>query len=409
MGGLLVAGLLFSGAAHIFAAGKADTGSAAGKPIELTVWMGSWWEAQIPVIVEAYKKVAPNVNLKVEALPINNYVDNATTAILGGGGPDLLAIDAYFIGPFVDKGLFLTWDDQIKGLDLSDFAGVIKAGQFNGKYYAIPYRCSGSVMYYNKGMFDAAGLPYPQEGWNWDDLLVMARKLTKGDQQFGYGIAGSAKDAGNVFETLNPIIYAFGGSFLNDAQTKVTLNDPNTVKGFRFWTDLYTKEKVVPSGSINYSITADIMPLFADNKVAMFLSGDQGNTELKKYPNLDFGFVVPPNGPLGTGGYMWTVPVTAKHSDEAFAFAKWFLQPEVLGNLTIRIPARVSATKYGVWNEPIYQTLLRGALNGRLNPTIPQWNEMQQIIIAELQNIMQGKKTVEQGCDDMQRQCSALL
>jgi multiple sugar transport system substrate-binding protein len=106
---------------------------------------------------------------------------------------------------------------------------------------------------------------------------------------------------------------------------------------------------------------------------------------------------------------MWTVPVSAKNSDAAFAFAKWFLQPEVLGSLTIRLPSRVSATQYGNWNRPVMQTVLKAALSGRLGPTVPQWPAMQQIIITELQNILQGSKTVEQGCNDMQRQCQALL
>ena len=62
-------------------------------PQDLTIWMGSWWEDQIPAIVEAYKDVKPNVNLTIEALPVNGYVDKAVTTILGGGGPDILAVD----------------------------------------------------------------------------------------------------------------------------------------------------------------------------------------------------------------------------------------------------------------------------------------------------------------------------
>ena len=53
-------------------------------PQDLTIWMGSWWEDQIPAIVEAYKDVKPNVNLTIEALPVNGYVDKAVTTILGG-------------------------------------------------------------------------------------------------------------------------------------------------------------------------------------------------------------------------------------------------------------------------------------------------------------------------------------
>ena len=54
---------------------QTEAQAAAGEPEELTIWMGSWWEDQIPKIVEAYKAVEPNVNLTIEALPVNGYVD----------------------------------------------------------------------------------------------------------------------------------------------------------------------------------------------------------------------------------------------------------------------------------------------------------------------------------------------
>ncbi|GHT70838.1 sugar ABC transporter substrate-binding protein [Spirochaetia bacterium] len=407
---LLAAGIFFAGAGSLFAGGGQASGGSSDKPVNLTVWMGSWWADGVPKIVEAYKKAAPNVNLTIETLPINGYFDNAATTILGGGGPDLLAIDAYMMGTFFEKGLLRPWDDKIKNLDLDDFAGVKNAGIYQGKRYGIPYRASGSILYYNKTLFDKAGVSYPQEGWTWDDLRSIAQKLTvPSEQQYGYGIAAGQKDTGNVFEVLNPVVWAFGGDYLNKDQTQANLTDPNTIKAVRFWSDLYLKDKVVPPGSINYSITADVMPLFIGNKVAMLISGDQANSEFSKYPDLKFGFTVLPKGPTGTGGYMWTVPVTAKNPDAAFAFALWFLEPENLGNLTVRIPARVSATKYGAWNTPVYQTILKGALSGRLNPTIPQWAEMQKIITVELQNILQGAKTVEQAMEDANRQCNALL
>ena len=91
------------------------------------------------------------------------------------------------------------------------------------------------------------------------------------------------------------------------------------------------------------------MPLFIENKVGMMMGGDQNAVEFDtNYPDLKYGFCVPPKSPASSGGWMFTVPVTAKNPGAAFDFAKWFLQPEVLGELTIRIPARKGATEYGI-------------------------------------------------------------
>lgn len=379
-------------------------------PQDLTIWMGSWWEDQIPVIIDAYKKEKPNVNLTIEALPVNGYVDKAVTTILGGGGPDILAVDVTQMGTLIDKNLLSSWNDQIADMDLSDFAAVIEACKHDDTYYGLPYRTSSSIMYYNKTMFDEAGIPYPKEGWTYDDMLEIARKLTIPGEQYGVGIAASNADPSNVFMCLSPIVWSYGADFLNEDQTVCTLDTPEAIEAVRYFTNLYTTEKVVPEGSINYTMTKDVKPLFIENKVALMMGGDQNAVEFDtKYPDLDYGFCVPPKAPASSGGWCFTVPVTAKNPDAAYEFAKWFLQPEVLGNLTIRIPARKSATEYGVWNSPLYQTVLESAMVGRLNPTAPAWTEMQKVIIVELQNIMQGAKSVEQGCEDMTRQCNALL
>ncbi len=389
---------------------QTEAQAAAGEPEELTIWMGSWWEDQIPKIVEAYKEVEPNVNLTIEALPVNGYVDKAVTTILGGGGPDILAVDVTQMGTLVDKNLLQPWDDQIKDMDLSDFAAVIEGGKFDGVYYGLPYRTSSSIMYYNKTMFDEAGVPYPEAGWTYDDMLEIAKKLTIPGEQYGVGIGASNADPSNVFLTLSPVIWSYGGDYLNEDQTECTLNTPEAIEAIRYWTGLYTTEKVAPEGAVNYTMTKDIMPLFIENKVALMMGGDQNAVEFDtNYPDLNYGYCVPPKAPSGSGGWLFTVPVTAKNSPGAYKFAKWFLQPEVLGELTIRIPARKEATNYGIWNDPLYQTILESAMVGRLSPTIPQWTDMQKIIIVELQNIMQGAKTVEQGCEDMTRQCNGLL
>lgn len=379
-------------------------------PVELTMWMGSWWEDQIPTIVEEYKKVAPNVTLTIEALPVNGYVDKAVTTILGGDGPDILALDVTQMGTFIDKELLMPWNDHMDGLDLSDFAAVLEGCKSGETYYGLPYRTSSSIMLYNKDLLDAANLEYPQDGWSYDDYLEYAKALTIPGQQYGTGIAASNSDPGNVFQSLSPVIWAYGADYVNADQTECTLNTPEAIEAVRFWSDLYLTEKVVPEGTINYTTTKDIMPMFIDGKIGMFMGGDQNALEFDtNYPDLNYGYVTPPDGACGSGGWAFTVPVTAKNSEAAFDFCMWFLQPEVLGNLTIRIPSRLSATEYGQWNTPLYQTVVKAAMTGRLSPTTPKWTDMQKVIIVELQNILQGAKTVEQGCEDMTAQCNALL
>jgi multiple sugar transport system substrate-binding protein len=396
----------------VFASGGKEAAEAKkpSGPVTVTVWVGSWYKDQIPVIVEAYKKVNPNRILQIEPLPINGYLDKAIAATLGGNPPDLLDLDAMMIVPMAGRNLLQPWDDYIKDIDVKDFAaGIWDAGIWNGKQYALPNRSATAVYFYNKTMFDKAGLAYPKDGWTYQDMLEMAKKLTIPGKQYGVGIAASQSDPANVMTSFAPVLWAFGGDFMDKGYTKCTLDELNAIKAITFWTELYTKHKVVPEGSINYSITKDVVPMFISNKVAMFPGTSAQFDMLKNAPDLKWGVVVGPDKWNRGGGWAFTIPSTAKNPNEAREFALWFVKPEVLSVLAVRQPARKSATNVPPWNTEEYKPIFDAAPWSRLTPPIPEWNDMQNVIITELQKILQGSKTPEQGAKDMTAQLNKLL
>jgi len=131
---------------------------------EISMWMGSWWEEKIPEIVEWFERDNPGITLTIEALPINGYFDNAVTAILAGNPPDVIDIDATQVSSFAAQGLLLPLDDVKAKLVIEDIApGVFSICHYDSKAYAIPNRSSSEVWYYNKKLFDEAGVPYPTD------------------------------------------------------------------------------------------------------------------------------------------------------------------------------------------------------------------------------------------------------
>ena len=392
--------------------GSEDTSKAAGadRNISCTLTLATWDVAAAKTFEELdmegrFQELYPNVEIDIEEFNAEpEYFNSMKIRSSASELPDLMFHKSDSMNQYSEYLADLTDTEANKNNQIASEYAV------DGKVLGIPDRKASDYVYYWTDMFDEAGVAYPEEGWTYDDMLEIAKKLTIPGEQYGVGIAASNADPSNVFMTLSPIVWSYGADFLNEDQTECTLNTPEAMEAVRFFTGLYTTEKVTPEGVINYTMTKDIMPLFIENKVGMMMGGDQNAVEFDtNYPDLKYGFCVPPKSPASSGGWMFTVPVTAKNPDAAFDFAKWFLQPEVLGELTIRIPARKGATEYGIWNSPLYQTVLESAMVGRLNPTTPAWTDMQKIIIVELQNIMQGAKTVEQGCEDMTRQCNALL
>jgi len=390
---VIILGLCFS-SIMVFAAEK----------IELTLWMGSWWGEKAPLIVKEFEKAYPQYKLNMDCLPINGYFDNAVTAILGGSPPDILDLDITQVSSFAARNLLtdLTPDVESK-LKAADFAPAAwNTSHYKGKMYGMPSRGSATIFFYNKEMFDDAGVAYPKEGWTCDDLLVMAKKITVPGQKYGFGIAADLSDPSNVMTSFTSPLWAFGGEFLNADETKCTLDQPNAVKAITWWTELYTKYKVVPEGSIGYAMSRDVVPLFTNNKVAMFPATMSGIANLEKYPNLKWDVVVPPNGVGRGGGWTLVVPVTAKHKKEAMDYLLWFAKPEVQAQLCAREPSNLNAWAMAEpWNTPMFQVIVKASQSTKSLPTIGKWGEAQTIIITELQKVLLGQKTPEQAGKDM--------
>jgi multiple sugar transport system substrate-binding protein len=410
LGIALILALAFNVA--VMATGSGEASAASKGPVELNIWMGSWWSDKAPLITAEFQKLYPNYKLKIDTLPINGYFDNAAAAILAGGGPDILDIDITQVATFASKNLLtdITADVGSK-LKAEDFLKVCwEYSQYKGKMYGMPNRGTGGVYYYNKTMFDDVGLAYPKDSWNWDDMLAYAKKITVPGQKYGVGIAADLSDPNNVWSSFAPVLWGYGGEFMNADVSKTTLDTPNSVKGITYWLELYTRHKVVPEGSIGFTISRDFVPLLAAGKVAMLPFGVSGAVTFDKTPNLKYGVVQVPSGFNRGGGWTYTVPVTTKKKKEVDPYLLWFAKPEVQAPLCATEPSNIAAWQLAdPWKTPLYQAFLVAGKNGKALPNTGKWGEASTIIIKELQKGLQGQKTPEQVGKDATSLVDAIL
>jgi len=384
--------------------------TATSAPVTLTVRVGSWWEEKAPQIIEAYKQERPNVTLQIETLPINGYLDKALADVLGGNSPDVLDLDLWMLPALAGHDMLETWDDHIEGLDIDDFLPAVwDSSKIDGKLYGVPTRAESNVFYYNKTMFDEANVAYPSEDWTWEDMLEMAGKITVPGEKYGLGIAVSLSDEANVTASFAPILWSFGGDFLNQDNTEAAINSPEAVKAITFFAELYTKEKVVPEGSLNFALTKDVQPMFLNNQVAMFPTGSNILTTLKENPQVQWGMVYGPNKSGKGTGWSFTIPTSAKHKEEAREFVLWYMKPENMGKFNPRSPARKSAYNMPPWDTEEVQYILSAAPYQRMTPPVAAWPEMQTVVVTELQKVLSGIKTPQEGADDMAKQMNELL
>lgn len=393
-----------------------DTGSSdSGEKEVVTAWMGSWWEDEIPRIEEGFEEKYPQYDLQVECLPINNYTETAVSSILGGSAPDALALDTLMLGTPIGQNLLQPMEEFMEeyGWSTDDFSeGVMNAGIVDDTIYAVPYRTGPTALFYNKTLFDEAGVEYPSDNMPYDEFMDICKKLTDADKGvYGFGIAATKNDPANCMSSLGMFLGSSGGAILSDDYSEVTINSPESIEGIQNWVSLYT-EGVVPEGCINYAWSADLYPMAQNGQLAMIPMDPVTASTIGDYAeanNFEYGFCVNPGSTDRVGGWHWTIPTGVKNPEGAKAFIDYFLQPEVISAQNIVQPAVIESQDMGAWGSEEYEVFWKADANATyVLPVVPEYTEIQNILITELQNILQGSEDVETGCNTMAEQMKAL-
>jgi len=154
--------------------------------------------------------------------------------------------------------------------DTSDFTpALLDAFRWQDGLYALPVGYDLPVIYYDKSLFDVAAVPYPQEGWTWQDFLTTAQKLTvrQGEQVIQYGYADLSAMAPVAF------VYQHGGALTSSDEGDTllpvpSLNDPRTAEALQWYIDLALYHGVMPNPA--QVGPGEIRSLIAKGQVAMW-------------------------------------------------------------------------------------------------------------------------------------------
>ncbi|MDR0285400.1 MAG: extracellular solute-binding protein [Propionibacteriaceae bacterium] len=150
----------------------------ASAPVTLT--MSGWSLKTTPefqTLVDAYKKVAPNVTITLKEYDPNTYEQLMLTDMTGGQAPDIITIkQAKYTWQWATGNALMDVSDVVAGLS-KDVTGAASYA-VNGKNYGVPYRQDSWLLFYNKDLFDAAGVAVPDGKWTWDTYASTAKDLT---------------------------------------------------------------------------------------------------------------------------------------------------------------------------------------------------------------------------------------
>lgn len=236
--------------------------SAPGQEMQVVTFTMYGHPGLIEQMVPIFNEEHPDIEVKFERSEGQGYWEKLSAAMAGGTAWDCFRGDQARALNWGPKGAIANVADLIAQdtqYPLEGYIpGVVDAYNVGGKIYAVPAWCLTMWMYYNKNMFDEAGLAYPTPEMTWDEYVTASEKLTKreGDRITQFGAAGWHSWTFPVAQ----LVWSNGGHFYyNDDLTKVAVDDPKTVAVLQDLADLVHVQKVSPNPTVPASSPVGIL------------------------------------------------------------------------------------------------------------------------------------------------------
>lgn len=190
---ILAAGSLAVVAALALAgcSGSTDDAASADPDAPISLTLSGWSIDTTPefqTLADAFTKEHPNVTIDLKEYDPTEYNTLVTADLAAGSGPDIITQkEVKYVTTFQEGGQLL----DVSDVKLPDDINGADSYQVDDVAYAVPYRQDSWVLFYNKALFDAAGVDYPDGSWTWDDYADAAKALTT-DASKGHTCTGGS-------------------------------------------------------------------------------------------------------------------------------------------------------------------------------------------------------------------------
>lgn len=401
------------------------TAPAAGEQVKIRFsgWGGPEEKDVFTKLLQSFESKNPDIKVEYIHIPAD-YTGKMNTVLAGGNAPDVFYVPDGDFGRWVSTGLLLNLQSMVdgSGININDmWESGLNRYKYDGQnlgqgdLYALPKDIGPTVLYYNKKLFDDAGVPYPsaETPMTWEQLVEIGKKLTKDTNGDGkpdqYGI-------GPIW--WEGFVRANGGEVLDESRTEFILNSKEATDALQFAADLRYK----------YGISPDSRALQAMNDGQMFETGKlamqiQGRWQVPAYRKLDFDWDVAPlptggkwNGWSGSVGF--SVYSKSKNPEAAFKLIEYLAGEEgqkLQSELGFAIPNFKSMAGTDVFLQPGQkpanaQVFIKAAENQAAGPwTYTPNNKWWDIVNQKIGQLWDGKKTAVELMDEIKPEVDKAL
>lgn len=396
---------------------ESDKGSDS-KDVELSV---SIWDAnQEPGIKEILADFTEETGIKTKLSVVKweEYWTMLEAGAQGGSLPDVFWMHSNESERYMSNDMLLDLTDKIAESDKIDPENypedIWGLYTYDDKYFAVPKDVDTIALWYNKAMFDEAGLAYPTADWTWDDVTEAAKKLTKEDgSQYGLALRNDNNQAGYY-----NLIYDNGGYIISDDKTKSGWDDPKTIEAMEML-EGWIKDGVMPPLEVMAENGEDV--LFQSGKVAMV---PQGSWMVAAYRDNEYTaencdlVELPKSATTGRrvslyNGLGWAAAANGEHTEEAWKLIE-YLGSEEAQKKQAELGVTMSAyngtsdawAKSADFNLQAYINMMEDMEIRPYSKTTVTWeNEDNEI----LKGVYLGEKSMKDACKEMAEQMNEKL
>lgn len=293
-----------------------STGAFASGQKKLT--LAVWDDSQVPGIQKMLDKFMadnPDVSVEIKCTPWAQYWTSLEASAVAGTLPDVIMMHPEKVAAYAEGGMLASLDGMASSgaIDMGKFPQNI-VGDFTvgGAMYGVPKDYATFGLWYNKKLFDAAGVSCPTADWTWDDLYSAAVKLTdKANGVYGFISRYDTNDGAYHF------IWQNGGDIINADETKSMFDDPATVEAIEYMVK-FIKEGLSPTAAD--LANTDANSLFLSGKAAMQIGGSWMCTAYADAKDMSLNVAELPKGKQRAclcGGMGWVMSSASAENEAA--------------------------------------------------------------------------------------------
>lgn len=404
--------------------GAPETGRLTAEPVMLQYM--SWDESRpdlLPHLTEVLNAfTAKHKNIKVEALPPAGaqFQEKIVTLVASGTPPDVAATHFTQVRDLGPQGT------------VQDLAELLKRDAFpkehvgwepyawRGKQYGVPYGLQGSCIFYNKSLFEAAGMPLPDDAWTWGQFADTARRLVKEDQEEpAKSIWGASDYGGQNFQYMHALLLTYGGGLVNEKLDDFTVLSPASLQGLEFRGSWVPQRRIAPAtgsvGAMNNQFMAGTL--------AMQISGSwfTSNIKASQLNRASWDVAPLPKGPKRRAGLVHAqgigIPSGPTQLEAAWALVKHLALPESMmpfGKAGHIIPANRKVWETSLPADGVPAGFKKAALDtweeiASDSPFMPRRADIHRIWQEEMNPVWQGTRAAREGAQNFKTRADAIL